>query len=235
MDQKVQDLTVVLFGNSSAVLFGDENILLGQNKPATDAADFPLTVKKQDVSGRSVNLINILDLQESDLYLDSVDQAIVRLVTENEIHTFIFVLQLGKLTDTDKVGLEWLQSKFGEGVLPFVMILFTYEREEDCDTIIDDLKNNTVLEQLVQKCGGRYHTCSKNMNNQSEMKALLEKIDHMVSENNHRCYTADLYNSASQLTEDNGNQQSACNAQLPQDDLETTASKQTGNEKVSSF
>ncbi|KAI4895226.1 hypothetical protein NFI96_007318 [Prochilodus magdalenae] len=234
MDQKFQDLTVVLFGNSSAVLFGDENILLGQNKPATDAADFSLTVKKQDVSGRSVNLINILDLQESELYPHSVVHTIVRLVTENEIHAFVLVLQLGKLTDTDKVGLEWLQSKFGKGVLPFVMILFTYEREEECDTIIDDLKKNPVLEQLVQKCGDRYHTCSKNMNIQSEMRKLLELIDHMVSENNHRCYTAELYNPDSQLTEDNGNQQSACNAQLPQDDLETTASKQTtGNEKVS--
>ncbi|KAI4895225.1 hypothetical protein NFI96_007317, partial [Prochilodus magdalenae] len=202
MDQKVQDLTVVLFGNSSAVLFGDENILLGQNKPATDAADFPLTVQKQDVSGRSVNLINILDLQESELYLDSVDQAIAHVVKENEIHAFVFVLQLGKLTDTDKVGLEWLQSKFGEGVLPFVMILLTYEKKEECDAITDDLKNNTVLEQLVQKCGGRYRTCSKNMNNQSEMRKLLEKIDHMVSEINHHCYTADLYNSASQLKED---------------------------------
>ncbi|MCJ8749353.1 hypothetical protein PDJAM_G00175350 [Pangasius djambal] len=74
------------------------------------------------------------------------------------------------------------------------MILFTYEREEECDTIIDDLKNNTVLEQLMKKCGGRYCTCSKSMNNQSEMRTLLEKIDHLFSENNQRCYTAEIYN-----------------------------------------
>ncbi|MCJ8749352.1 hypothetical protein PDJAM_G00175340 [Pangasius djambal] len=73
------------------------------------------------------------------------------------------------------------------------MILFTYEREEECDTIIDDLKNNTVLEQLMKKCGGRYCTCSKSMNNQSEMRTVLEKIDHLVSENNQRCYTAENY------------------------------------------
>ncbi|KAL6460907.1 hypothetical protein MHYP_G00308730 [Metynnis hypsauchen] len=230
MDQKIQELTVTLFGNSSAVHFGDENILLGQSKPAADGADVSLTVlKSSNVSGRSVNLINILDLQDTELYLDSVDEAIARLVKDNEIHAFVFVLQQCQLTDTDKVGLEWLQRIFGESVLPFVMILFTYETEEDCDSIIDDLKKNPVLEQLHAKCGDRYHTCSKSMNNQSEMKTLLEKIDHIVSENNQRCYTAEMYNTASNLRErlqDSKNQQSACSSQQQQDDVDAAASTQ---------
>ncbi|KAI4903970.1 hypothetical protein NFI96_014999 [Prochilodus magdalenae] len=184
-------LNVVLFGNTSAVSFGDENILLGEEHLHPQQAKLP---RRTEVSGRVVSVINLLDLQEGGMYLDPMEDITGQLLSENSIHSFIFVLHLGHFTDTDKVGLEWLQSKFGEGVLPFVMILFTYEREEECDTIIDDLKNNSVLEQLVQKCGSRYHTCSKNMNNQSEMKALLEKIDHMVSENNHCCYTAEMYN-----------------------------------------
>ncbi|KAI4899392.1 hypothetical protein NFI96_002370 [Prochilodus magdalenae] len=153
-------------GNS---LVGDENALLG--KPTADNPDFSMIVPvPQKISGRSLSIISIFDLQDRDRYQDSVDHTIACLVTENKIHAFIFVLQLGKLTDTDKVGLEWLQSKFGEGVLPFVIILFTYEREEDFDTIIDDLKKNTVLVELLRKCGDRYHTCSKNMNNQSEIR-----------------------------------------------------------------
>ncbi|XP_036420939.1 interferon-induced very large GTPase 1-like [Colossoma macropomum] len=231
MEKEVQDLTVVLFGNSSAV--GDENILLGQ--PTADVADFSVIVpKSKKISGRIVNLINILDLQDNALH---VDRAIVRLVQENKIHAFVFVLQLGHLTDADKVGLEWLQKKFGESVLRFVMILFTYEKLEDCDTIIDDLKKNPVLVHLVEKCGDRYHTCSKNMNNQSEMKTLLEKIDYLISENNQRCYTAELYNTASNLREDRLSQQSrlpASDSQLPKYKTAGTVSKQiTEKEKVS--
>uniref|UniRef100_A0A3B1KJT3 AIG1-type G domain-containing protein n=1 Tax=Astyanax mexicanus TaxID=7994 RepID=A0A3B1KJT3_ASTMX len=196
MDQKTRDLTVVLFGNSSAVHFGDENILLG--KAPEGNADFSQTVpESRKISGHRVNLINILDLQENELYLDSVDQTIDRLVSENEIHSFIFVLQLGQLTDSDKRGVEWLQKLFGEAVLPFTMILFTYEREEDDDKVIDELKKNPCLEQLVKKCGDRYYTCSKSMNNQSEMKMLLEKIEFTVSENSQRCYTAEMYNTVS--------------------------------------
>ncbi|KAL7826723.1 hypothetical protein AOLI_G00319320, partial [Acnodon oligacanthus] len=172
-----------------------------------------------------------------ELYLDTVDQAIARLVNENEIHAFVFVLQLCQLTDTDKMGLEWLQRTFGESVLPFVMILFTYEKEEDHDTIIDDLKKNPVLEQLLQKCGDRYYTCSRSMSNQTEMKTLLEKIDHMISENNQRCYTAELYNAASNLRErlqDSKKQQSAWSSQQQKDDGDSAASTQiTETEKVS--
>ncbi|KAL1246518.1 hypothetical protein QQF64_034652 [Cirrhinus molitorella] len=71
------------------------------------------------------------------------------------------------------MGLEWLQRVFGDKVLQFVMILFTYERR---DTILDDLKKNPDLEQLLKRCGGRYHTCNKMMNNQSEMKDLMKKM-----------------------------------------------------------
>ncbi|XP_066507653.1 interferon-induced very large GTPase 1-like [Hoplias malabaricus] len=197
MDTELEELTVVLFGNSSAVQFGVENILLGQ--PTTDGADFSSTLPKSiKISERRVNVINLLDLQENEC-LDSVDQGTARLINENEIDAFVFVLQLRKFTDTDKVGLDWLQRKFGENVLSFVVILFTYEKEEDCDTIIDDLKNNSVLEQLLQKCGDRYQTCSKSMNNQPEMRKLLGNIDHIVSENNHCTYTAEFI--ASNLTD----------------------------------
>lgn len=147
-----------------------------------------------------MSVINALDLQEAELNLNSLDQDIVRLISENDIHAFIFILRLRQLTDTDKMGLDWLEKTFGERVLPFVTILFTYERGEDCDTIIDDLKKCPVLEHLLGKCGNRYHTCSSSMNNQSEIKALLEKIGHMICENK-QCYTVELYKTASNLQE----------------------------------
>ncbi|XP_076866538.1 interferon-induced very large GTPase 1-like isoform X2 [Brachyhypopomus gauderio] len=146
-----------------------------------------------------MSVINVLDSHEEDLYLDPMDHVSGQLDLKN-IQAFIYVLQLEQLTDADKLGLEWLQSRFGESVLPYVMILFTYEREEDCDTIIDDLKNNSVLEELLKKCGDRYHTCCRNMNNQSEMRTLVEKIDHLVSENNQHCYTAEMYHTGLKLT-----------------------------------
>ncbi|XP_062874483.1 interferon-induced very large GTPase 1-like [Trichomycterus rosablanca] len=190
-----QNLTVVLFGNASAVQFGPENILLGRDEPVSGSVDISQIVPvSRIVARRSVSVINLLGLRESDLPQHTVDRFFSELVNKNEIQAFIFVLC--QLTDDDKVGLEWLVRTFGKDALSRAMMLFTYKSQEKCDTIVDDLKKNPVLDQLMKKCGGWYHTCSKSMNNQSELGILLEKIDIMVSENGASSYSAEMYNMA---------------------------------------
>ncbi|KAK9978770.1 hypothetical protein ABG768_020509, partial [Culter alburnus] len=188
------NLNIVLTGNYSAVQFGDENILLGEKQPNVENAETSrIDPLQKKISERHISVINMVDLHET----KNVDHHIGQLVNEIEIHTFIFVVRLGQLTDADKMGLEWLQRVFGDKVLQFVIILFTYEREEECDTIIDDLKKNPVLEQLLGKCGGRYHTCNMMMNNQSEMRDLMNKIDYLFNENKQQHYTGEMFNTAS--------------------------------------
>ncbi|KAL0159704.1 hypothetical protein M9458_043429 [Cirrhinus mrigala] len=148
----------------------------------------PLHMK---ISGFHASVINLIGLHETALDLHPL---FAQLVDENEIIAFIFVVRLGQLTDTDKMGIKWLQRVFGDRVLQFVMILFTYESQEKSDSIIDDLKKNSALEQLVEKCGGRYHTCSKNMNSQSEMRDLINKIEHLFIENKQQRYTSEMHN-----------------------------------------
>ncbi len=116
-------------------------------------------------------------------------------------------MRLGQLTDVDKMGLEWLQRVFGEEVLQFVMILFTYEAEEESHTITDDLKKKPVPQRVLEKCGGRYQTCSKIMNNQYDMKELTNKIDLLFMENKQQHYTVEMYNTA---REREGLQKSQC-------------------------
>ncbi|XP_056608085.1 interferon-induced very large GTPase 1-like [Triplophysa dalaica] len=191
LSDKESPLTVALFGNSTSVQFGHDNTLLGEEShPLKEFSRIdPVQMK---ISEHNVSVINMLDFTERQL--DSVDHLIGQLVHENEICAFIFVVRLGQLTDADKMGLEWLQTVFGDRILQFVIILFTYEREEECDTIIDDLKKNSVMEQLLNKCGGRYHTCSKTMNNRSEMRDLMKEIDRLFNENKDQCYTVEMYN-----------------------------------------
>ncbi|XP_073678177.1 uncharacterized protein [Garra rufa] len=183
-------MTVALFGNSASIQFETENILLGGEKPFKTVKTSRIVPAKRKIAERYVSVINMISLHENNFVHHLIDQLLI----ENEIHAFIFVVLLGQLTDADKMGLEWLQSVFGDEVLQFVMILFTYEREEECDTIIDDLENKIVLEQLLEKCGGRYQTCNKMMANQSEISELMNKIEHLFKENQQQCYTADIYN-----------------------------------------
>ncbi|XP_030649197.1 interferon-induced very large GTPase 1-like [Chanos chanos] len=184
------DFTVALIGSNAAVKYGGENILLGEEELYLDQSDLrQITPRTREVSGRHVSMINMLGLHE--LPQQSTDTHISHLLT-TKIHVFLYVLPLGLLTDEDKMGLDWLQRTFGEKSLDFVMILFTYETEDQCDSVIDDLKKNSVLEQIVQKCGGRYYTCDKRLNHQSEMRTLLEKINSLVSENKGN-YTIEMF------------------------------------------
>ncbi|XP_051745706.1 GTPase IMAP family member 8-like [Ctenopharyngodon idella] len=187
LDILLPNLSVVLFGNSVSVQFGNENLLFGEKQTNMKNAEISRIVPLQrKISERHVSVIDTIDLHEAEHTNHLIDQ----LVNENEIHAFIFVVRLGQFTDV-KMGLEWLQRVFGNKVLQFAMILFTYEREEECDTIKDDLKKNPVLEKLLEKCGGRYQTCNKMMNNQSEIRRLMNKIDYLFNENK-QCYTGEI-------------------------------------------
>ncbi|XP_065134313.1 interferon-induced very large GTPase 1-like [Paramisgurnus dabryanus] len=192
MDHKVSSRPFAVFGNSTSVQFGHDNILLGEPPPLKHKVFYRIDPLHIKISECHVSVINMIDFTE--LHLDSVNHLIGQLMYKNQISAFIFVVRLGQLTDGDKMCLEWLQSVFGESVLQFVMILFTYEREEESDSMIDDLKKNTVVEELLKKCGGRYHICSKTMNNQSEMRELMRKIDRLFNENKEQCYTGEMHN-----------------------------------------
>ncbi|RXN34694.1 interferon-induced very large GTPase 1-like protein [Labeo rohita] len=167
IDSVFPNLTIVLTGNTSAVHFGQENILLKENVEIS-------RIVQMKISKYHVSVINMTGLHADELSPSSVD-CIGQLVNE-KINAFIYVVRMDQLTDADKMGLEWLQRAFGDNVLQFVMILFTYERKEECDTIKDDMEK-TPLSELLEKCGRRYHICSKRMNDQSEIKKQMKKKD----------------------------------------------------------
>ncbi|XP_021329209.3 interferon-induced very large GTPase 1 [Danio rerio] len=181
------NLNIVLFGSPAAVQFQDDNILLGETQPTVgNVARSRSASLQMKILGRPVSVINLIGFHETVFDLDHIAG---QLVNENKIVAFVFVVRLGQLTDADKMGIEWLQRVFGDGVLRFVMILFTYESEEESDSIIDDLKKNLALEQLIEKCGGRYHTCSKIMNKKSDIGDLMKKIEQLFIDNDQQFYT----------------------------------------------
>ncbi|XP_073671218.1 interferon-induced very large GTPase 1-like [Paramisgurnus dabryanus] len=203
IDANFPNFSVVLFGNSESVQFGCDNILLEENQTYTEDTEFCSTVSIQrKISDHHVSVINMIGLHETDL--NPSVQVIRQLVNENEIHAFIFVVRLGQLTDADKMGIEWLQRMFGDEVLSFAMFLFTYEEEEE--SIIDELKKNPALEKLIEKCGQKYHICSKIMNKQSEMRELMDRIRCLYLDNKEQCYTTEMYNTVSTDLDNSQNQ-----------------------------
>ncbi|XP_048848230.1 interferon-induced very large GTPase 1-like [Brienomyrus brachyistius] len=105
----------------------------------------------------------------------------------HDIHAFLLLVPLGQITEN--CGLDWLLATFGEKSLEFTIIIITYDDANE-DRVMDDLKGNTVLQQLLYQCGGRYLICHESKNDSAVVTELLE----MVSANTQRCDTIDMYN-----------------------------------------
>ncbi|TRZ02962.1 hypothetical protein DNTS_009929 [Danionella cerebrum] len=177
------NITIVITGKSSAVHFGHENHLLGDTQAHLETeARARIVPVERTILDYQVSVINLIDLHET----EDVDPSICQLIKEKEIHAFIIVVRLGQLTDADKMSFDWLQRVFGDKALQLSLLLLTYDNEDECDSIIDALTKNTVLEQLVEKCGGRYYLCNKMMKDVSEMKGLMRKIKDVFYENQQR-------------------------------------------------
>ncbi|XP_062386894.1 interferon-induced very large GTPase 1-like [Sardina pilchardus] len=188
-DQISHSLSLALFGSTAAVKVGCGSLL-------SDFSGHPgltqLTPAECNIAGRDVTVINMIGLHEIEYCQQSMDDYMGQTLGEDGIHAFLYIIPPHRLTDGDKMAVEWLQRVFGPSSLHFLIFIFTYENEEDCDSIVDDLKGNTVLEQLIEKSGGRYFTSNKTLNNETEMRLLLKKIDLMIQENK-TYYTAESY------------------------------------------
>ncbi|MBN3276334.1 GIMA4 GTPase, partial [Polyodon spathula] len=81
------------------------------------------------------------------------------------------------------------------------MLLFTHEDKLDKNHTIEEfIKGDKDLQQLVLKCGDRYHTFNnKKRSNRAQVRNLLGKIEAMVAENRDSCYTREALEKAEEI------------------------------------
>ncbi|XP_005755199.1 GTPase IMAP family member 8-like, partial [Pundamilia nyererei] len=168
-DKELPELTIVLLGDTNSMEIGPNNILL-DHKEKSNVDQF--SSKLYDMCGRQISVINMIGLQN-----------VAKIPSDQAFHVFLLLVPYGLHCSHYSSGIQWLEKTFGEGFLPYVMTVVTHEPGEKCESALADLKANSGLTEK------RFHTCTKNMTDEDEIIALLEKIDIMVSENNPHCYS----------------------------------------------
>ncbi|XP_029363994.1 interferon-induced very large GTPase 1-like isoform X1 [Echeneis naucrates] len=162
------ELTLVLIGDTNAIEVGSNNILLGH---AEQTHGYQFSSKLYDLCGRHISVINMLGEQNTDKF-----------PLYQGVHAFVLLLAHGQHIGHDNSGVQWLVKSFGKESLLYLMTVVTHDSEEQCEYAMTELYDKSSL------VGKRYHTCTKSMENEMEIIALLEKIDVMVSENDPHCY-----------------------------------------------
>ncbi|XP_041099604.1 GTPase IMAP family member 8-like, partial [Polyodon spathula] len=204
------ELRIVLLGKDWAGKSSAGNTILGRKEFTSEKSSFAgigeCEKRTGKVSLRRVTVVNTPDL------LNTGRVEIERCVSLSAPgpHAFLFLIRVipRNIKDTDSEwwesavktncrALDKVQELFGERAVRNTMILFTRG---------DDLKGWTIeqyieeagkeFQQLVEKCGHRYHVLNNmNRNDHSQVTQLLDKIDNMVkgSGGNYLSISSDIY------------------------------------------
>uniref|UniRef100_A0A8C6SIM7 AIG1-type G domain-containing protein n=1 Tax=Neogobius melanostomus TaxID=47308 RepID=A0A8C6SIM7_9GOBI len=129
-------------------------------------------------SGKSVT--KICNKAESD-----IDGEIIREMAKSICllapgpHVFLIVIQINRFTKEEQSAVEYIKAAFGENSEKYIMVLFTRG---------DDLEyDKKSIEEFINESENKERT---------QVKELLQKIDHMVEENGGSFYTNKMFQEA---------------------------------------
>ncbi|KAJ8312325.1 hypothetical protein KUTeg_009698 [Tegillarca granosa] len=112
-------------------------------------------------------------------------------------HALLFVIGVGRFTQEEEDTINKLIELFGEGVLKYVIVVFTCVDNLEFEGISIKEYVRTVpdsLRRVLQSCGNRYIGFNNRAEDKdSQVKELLREIDKMVKRNGGMYYTNDMY------------------------------------------
>uniref|UniRef100_A0A671UCD3 Centromere-associated protein E-like n=1 Tax=Sparus aurata TaxID=8175 RepID=A0A671UCD3_SPAAU len=184
-------LNLVLCGRRGAGKTSAAEAILGQTEFPSVSNSSECVQSQGEVCGRWVSLVELPALcgkPQEEVMKESL--RCISLCDPEGVHAFILVLPVGPLTDEDKSELKTIQNTFSSRVNDFILILFTVESDPTAPAVVNFVKGNRDIQELLQSCGGRYVVL--NINNKQQISEMLDTVEeNSQSKNKPHCYTTE--------------------------------------------
>ncbi|KAF4111637.1 GTPase IMAP family member 7-like [Onychostoma macrolepis] len=234
---------IVLLGRQGHGKSSAANTMLGKNVFTPKASDNSVKAqsarRKKRRYGSKITVIETPGFFDTDNNDQEMRSEIIKALVEcaEGVDAFVIVLKVGEYTSQELEVLQQRLNTLKEDVFDHTVILFTFGKQLEGQTIEEFLKANSQLQELADKCGGRCHVidnkywkkCKRgNKSNRVQMRNLMETIEKMRNKNG--CFTSELFQKMEEhIQEDIGKMDGE---NLPQEEKREKAKKNVQNKML---